>query len=241
MVSARAAHTQAQLILAADSAKPGDTVLAGVHLKMEPGWHTYWKNPGEAGMATKIVWNLPAGVTAGAILWPLPEKLPPAEVTTYGYQNEVVLLVELKLAADVKPGALKLSAKVSWLECKEQCIPADAMVQATLNVGTETKHSAGFTLLDDWAIKIPRSEPTLFSFKVRWEKKVDDETRTILIEGTTLETNTMIGKADFFPDASDNYEIQGATEKLQGKTKADFVLRKTVKKFSGWPSRISGV
>jgi len=70
---------------------------------------------------------------------------------------------------------------------------------------------------------------------------VDDETRTILIEGTTLETNTMIGKADFFPDASDNYEIQGATEKLQGKTKADFVLRKTVKKFSGWPSRISGV
>ena len=99
MASAQAAHTQARLILADDLARPGETVLVGVHLKMEPGWHTYWKNPGEAGMATKIVWHLPQGVTAGDIQWPLPEKLPPAEVTTYGYDNEVMLLVPLKLAA----------------------------------------------------------------------------------------------------------------------------------------------
>ena len=137
--SAHAAHTQAQLVLADEAARPGETVWAGVRLKMEPGWHTYWKNPGEAGMATKIEWTLPQGVTAGDIEWPLPEKLPPAEVTTFGYENEVVLLVPLKVAADVKPGALALSAKVSWLECKDQCIPANSPVQATLTVGSETK------------------------------------------------------------------------------------------------------
>ena len=131
IASAQAAHTEARLILADDIARPGETVWVGVHLKMEPGWHTYWKNPGEAGMATKIVWHLPQGVTAGDIQWPLPEKLPPAEVTTYGYENEVMLLVPLKLAGDVKPGPLALSAKVSWLECKEQCLPGDATVQAT--------------------------------------------------------------------------------------------------------------
>ena len=95
--AARAAHTAAELILPASST-PGDTVLVGVQLKMEPGWHTYWKNPGEAGQATEIKWTLPVGVTAGEIQWPLPHKIPPADVVTYGYQDEVVLLVPLKVA-----------------------------------------------------------------------------------------------------------------------------------------------
>src|ERR1035441_1693668 len=77
--TASAAHTQARLILAADTARPGETIWAGVDLKMEPGWHTYWKNSGAAGLPTRIEWQLPPGVTAGDILWPLPEKLPPAE------------------------------------------------------------------------------------------------------------------------------------------------------------------
>src|ERR1700690_1479416 len=139
--TAHAAHTQGRLIFSADIAKPGDTVWAGVDLKMEPGWHTYWKNPGAAGLATKIEWQLPPGVTAGEIQWPLPEKLPPVEVTTYGYNDEVVLLVPLKLDAGLSHGPLELKAKVSWLECKEQCLPGSAEVAATLNISTETKPS----------------------------------------------------------------------------------------------------
>ena len=96
---------------------------------MEAGWHTYWKNPGDAGSATRIAWTLPPGVSAGEIQWPLPHKLPPAEVTTYGYEDEVVLLVPLKLETNVIPGALNLSAKVSWLECKDSCIPANTTVE----------------------------------------------------------------------------------------------------------------
>lgn len=101
-------------------------------MKMEPDWHTYWKNPGEAGMATKIEWQLPPGVTAGEIQWPLPEKLPPAEVTTYGYNDEVMLIVPLKLANDLNPGPLDLKAKVSWLECKEACIPGGQDVRGEI-------------------------------------------------------------------------------------------------------------
>jgi thiol:disulfide interchange protein len=241
IASAQAAHTQAQLVLADDLAKPGETVLVGVHLKMEPGWHTYWKNPGEAGMATKIAWHLPPGVTAGDIQWPLPEKLPPAEVTTYGFENEVVLLVPLKLAADVKPGALALSAKVSWLECKDQCIPGDTTVLATLNVGAETKPSADAALLKEWQSNTPRTND-LFSFKVHWEKNVENDVRTIIIEGaqTTEDKKLAFEKVEFFPYGDENYEIQGATEKLP--TSVGFALRKTVKIFSKeWPAKISGV
>ena len=131
--------------------------MAGVHLEMEPGWHTYWKNPGASGMATKIQWQLPPGVTAGEIQWPLPEKFPPVEVTTYGYENEVILLIPLKLADDLKPGQLDLKAKVSWLECKEVCIPGNADVQATLNIASKTKLSANATLIQSWQGKMPKS------------------------------------------------------------------------------------
>src|ERR1700734_1996431 len=86
-LSVRAAHTQASLVLSDDTAKPGDTVWVGVDLKMDPEWHTYWKNSGDAGLPTPISWQLPSGVTAGDIQWPLPKKLPPIEVTTYGYEG----------------------------------------------------------------------------------------------------------------------------------------------------------
>jgi thiol:disulfide interchange protein/DsbC/DsbD-like thiol-disulfide interchange protein len=240
VASAQAAHTQAQLLLAADPARPGDTVLAGVHLKMEPGWHTYWKNPGAAGMATKIEWQLPPGVTAGEIQWPLPEKLPPEEVITYGYENEVVLLVPLTLAKDLKPGPLELKAKLSWLECKEQCIPAGANVQATLNVGDQTKPSADAALIDSWKSKTPESNDFL-SVQAHWEKSVADDTRTMLLEGAPKAGESApMDKVDFFPNPSDSFEIQGPTEKVDSKN--GFALRKTVKKFLGdWPKTIEGV
>ncbi len=232
---ARAAHTQAELILGADPAAPGTTVLAGVQLKMEPGWHTYWKNPGAAGEVTEIKWQLPAGVTAGKIQWPLPQKLPPADITTYGYENEVVLLVPLTLDKTVPAGPLNLAAKVSWLECKESCIPASAQVQAVLNVGTETKPSTAAPLLQAWQAKVPTSDEK-FSAQAWWEKPVNGDTRILDLEWT----GTTNG-ADFFPAAYDDFEIQGATESLAASA-GTVHLRKLVKKFSGdWPKEISGV
>src|SRR3954454_20848653 len=110
---AQAAHTRASLVLGSETARPGDTVLAGIHLQMDPHWHTYWKNPGLSGDATKVEWELPPGVTVGELQWPVPKKLPDAEFTTYIYENDALLLVSLKLAPDLKPGALELKSKVS--------------------------------------------------------------------------------------------------------------------------------
>ena len=237
-LTAHAAHTQVQLLLSADTARPGDTIWAGVDLKMDPDWHTYWKNPGEAGMATKIQWQLPPGVTAGDIHWPLPEKLPPAEVTTYGYHSEVMLLVPLKVAADFKPGfAFDLKAKVSWLECKEECVPGSASVEATLNIGRETKNSAAAATIDLWKSKVPKSGDNLKA-QAWWQKPANGDKRLLILAWSAPNGAT---KADFFPLASDNFDIQAATEILPGG--ADEIhLRKTVQKFSGaWPKEISGV
>jgi len=234
-------HTQVKLILSADTAKPGDTIFAGVDLKMEPGWHTYWKNPGDAGSPTKIDWQLPPGISAGEIQWPLPEIIPPAEVTTYGYENEVVLLVPLTLASNLPAGPLDLKAKVSWLECKESCIPADANVEAKLNIGSEIKDSAESATIESWKNKVPK---LLTDFNnAWWEKPADGDIRPLIIDWADKYNDTNI---DFFPDASDTFEVQSATEIANYYPGHGGIhstqLRKMIKKFSGgWPKEVSGV
>src|ERR1017187_4654428 len=77
-----AAHTQARLLLSAETARAGETLIAGGHLKMEPAWHTYWKTSGASGIATSMKWELPPGITAVQIQWPTPKKLPPDALVT---------------------------------------------------------------------------------------------------------------------------------------------------------------
>ncbi len=240
--AARAAHTEAQLLLATDHAQAGDTVLAGVRLTMEPSWHTYWKNPGAAGQATEIKWTLPPGVTAGEIQWPLPKKLPPAEVTTYGYEDEVVLLVPLKLEKNLPPGELKLAAKISWLECKEQCIPASAEVQAALTLGGETKNSSDAKTLAAWQAKVPRTTNDFHPLAF-WRKPAAGDTRPLLFkaDAQAAGSSTQHRLVDFFPAASEDFEVQPEVNViLDSLGKLEFT--KSLKKFSGgWPKEISGV
>jgi len=239
---AQAAHTQVQLLLSADTAKPGDTIWAGVDLKMDAGWHIYWKNPGDSGIATTIKWDLPPGVTAGEIQWPLPEKLPPAEVTTYGYENEAVLLVPLTLATNLPLGPLVLKADVAWLECQEQCVPGKANVEATLNVGGENRISADATTLEAWKSKVPQTNAH-YQFEAWWEMAANDSTRAFVMSNlaSAATKNIKLDSVDFFPDASDQFEIQAPTEIISTYS-GNISLRKSVKKFSGdWPRELSGV
>jgi len=204
---------------------------------MDPGWHTYWKNSGASGMPTKIDWELPPGVTAGPAEWPVPDKLPEQDLTTYIYSNTVVLLVPLKLATNVPAGPLQLKANVSWLECDLQCVPGDAVVTAALNVGAETRPSAEASILAGWEKKMPQKGNPVAA-RAWWEKPANGNSRPVVIEWNST---APAKSADFFPDSSDAFEVQPATELLSsdpGKIR----IRKEVKKFEGdWPKEISGV
>jgi thiol:disulfide interchange protein/DsbC/DsbD-like thiol-disulfide interchange protein len=235
---AHAAHTQVQLVLAAETARPGDTVLAGVHLKMEPRWHTYWRNPGESGMATKIAWQLPPGVTVGEIQWPLPEKTTFAGLTTYDYQDETVLLVTLKLADGLPAGPLELKAKVSWLECQEVCIPGSQEVSATLTIAGETKSSADAGLIESWQKKIPPSGSNL-SATGAWETAMKEDSYSLVINWSAKEKPPA---ADFLPYENDSFDVAATNETLpyrDGKAGLRIVVSKTG---TNWPpTHIGGV
>ena len=241
-ISPAAHHTQVKLFLSAGTAKPGDTILAGVDLKMEPGWHTYWKNSGAAGMATQIKWQLPPGVNAGDIQWPLPKKLPPAEVTTYGYDDEVMLIVPLTLASNLAVGSIGLKANISWLECKDVCIPANQDVEAKLNIGTETKISADAATIGLWERLAPQTKPN-YQFQAWWEKATNNDKRAFVMNNLSslAAKNIKLDSVDFFPNASDQFEIQAPTETISANSD-QIRLRKFVKKYSGdWPKEISGI
>ena len=244
-ISPAAHHTQVKLFLSAGTAKPGDTILAGVDLKMEPGWHTYWKNPGDAGMATEIKWQLPPGISAGEIQWPLPKKLPPAEVTTYGYEDEVMLIVPLTIETNFSASQIDLKANVSWLECKEVCIPANQDVEAELNIGSETKISTNAATIESWKSKTPlTNDYSGDRASAWWDGPANGDTRPLIVDRRffgAVAAWVPFDNTDFFPDASDQFEIQPTTEKITASS-SEVKLRLFVKKFSGdWPKEISGV
>ena len=128
-------HVEAELVSERTALVPGRTTTLALRLKMADGWHTYWRNPGDSGLPTTLAWKLPAGTTAGPIQWPAPEALPAGPLVNFGYEGEVLLLTDVAVAADARPGdTLTLAAKAEWLVCRETCIPEEAQLELVLPV-----------------------------------------------------------------------------------------------------------
>jgi thiol:disulfide interchange protein/DsbC/DsbD-like thiol-disulfide interchange protein len=131
-------HIEAELV-AQEAAVPGGTVFVAVRQKIADGWHTYWRNPGDAGSATKLGWTLPAGWKAGEIIWPTPKQLlegaAPNQLGVYAYEGDVLLPTPVEVPASASPGqSVDLKVAVSFLVCAETCIPEDAVLTLSLPV-----------------------------------------------------------------------------------------------------------
>src|SRR5438045_3398576 len=114
---------------------PGATLVLDLHLDIAPGWHTYWRNPGDAGLPTEIAWTLPADFSAGDIVWPVPERFVVEGLGNYGYRAAVDLLIPITVGQDVKLGeTARIKAAASWLVCSDICIPGDAQLALALPV-----------------------------------------------------------------------------------------------------------
>ncbi len=133
----RADHIDVELIPATTSVEPGGTLTLALRLKADEHWHTYWKNPGDSGLATHIDWTLPEGFEAGPILWPAPARIDIGPLANYGYDGEVLLLTDIRVPEQAS-GIVPIRAKASWLVCEEICIPGDAEFALLLGTGTAT-------------------------------------------------------------------------------------------------------
>jgi thiol:disulfide interchange protein len=133
--AAGAAPVETELFLQGASVRPGTPFLALVRLSVEEGWHVYAPEPGDAGLPTTLVWELPEGFTAGPLRWPTPRRFEESGLVTRGYAGELLLVAEITPPADLRPGTdVAIGARVAWLACRQECIPGEADLAATVPV-----------------------------------------------------------------------------------------------------------
>ncbi|MGX7705860.1 protein-disulfide reductase DsbD family protein [Methylobacterium sp. Gmos1] len=125
---------RAELVTQEGAVGPGATLTAGVRLTMKPGWHVYWRNPGDSGLPPEIAWTLPAGFSAGSVAWPAPERIPVGDLMNFGYEGEVLLTVPVTAPDSLGAGPVPLKAKVSYLVCERECVPGEATLSTSLPV-----------------------------------------------------------------------------------------------------------
>jgi thiol:disulfide interchange protein DsbD len=234
-VIASATTTKIELILSAETARPGDTVTAGIRMTMQPGWHTYWQNPGGPGIPAEIKWTLPAGVSAGEIQWPVPEVVSNPPFINYAFNDEVILLVPLKIDSAAAKGSFNLQAHVTWQECKERCLQGATDVSAPLTIGADSEPSIDATTLKSARSKLPKVDTNLV-ITASWE--AESSNRPLVLE---WQTTNHVAEVDFFPYANTNYEVQGEVERLPDDAGKIRIRKLVTKSGAAWPAKIDGV
>lgn len=191
-------YVRAELLAhAPQGVAPGQPLWLGLQITHQPEWHTYWKNPGDSGLPTELVWTLPAGLDAGEIAWPLPRKIPIGTLANYGYEGTVLLPVPVTVASTFAPGPLTKDATIelraSWLVCRKECIPEEGVFTLQLPIqSTTVLHGGAFE-----AAARAQPQPVLADTK----GIVPDSQAQVASDGNTL-----------------NVSVQGLPAALRGKT-----------------------
>jgi thiol:disulfide interchange protein/DsbC/DsbD-like thiol-disulfide interchange protein len=139
-----APHVRAELLLEDTTLLADGPQWAGVRLSPEKGWHVYWQNPGDSGLATRLTWTLPDAISAGAIQWPYPHAESLGPLTNYGYSDPTLHLVPLT-SSGLTGDAASLTVRVDWLVCADVCIPGHANLSLEAPVSESAERNADNT------------------------------------------------------------------------------------------------
>jgi len=223
------AQLTVDLIAEPKPVEPGKPFTVGLRFRPEPGWHIYWKNPGDSGMAPSVNWKLPEGYTAGPLQFPLPEKILLPPLVTYGYEMETLILAEITPPAEQPlPAKIKIGADLDWLVCKEICLPGKASLD--LGVPSQPKDNIDLQGLFD---EIRREIPVRIS-----SISVQANPKNQILELTVAKAPE-VGALSFFPADGDYVdEFQPAKTEKDGSHQ---ILRIPLKKDAKLPDLLSGI
>lgn len=153
-------HLTAQLIAEHEALVPGQNSAVALKLVHQPQWHSYWRTPGDSGLPTQIRWQAPVGVQMGEIQWPAPQRLPFGPLMNFGYEGEVWLISDIKLASDYDQPSVTLTGRAEWLVCSDVCIPEQGELELTLPVApagsTATANPAAIAGFEQTRARLPK-------------------------------------------------------------------------------------
>jgi len=145
-----------ELVLEEGSLTPGRTAHLGVMFHIEPDWHIYWRNAGDTGLPPSIKLELPDGVSAGDVQWPVPTWYEHAGLLDFVFDEEVTLIIPPAVAPDFKPDSVTISAAIDWLVCKESCLPGGTEVSINVPVGPPLNSSHAAASFEATRIRLPQ-------------------------------------------------------------------------------------
>jgi thiol:disulfide interchange protein DsbD len=200
-------HGTLELIAENQWIAAGHEFHLGLHFQLEKGWHIYWVNPGDSGEAPRVTWQLPAGLTPGAMEWPTPRRLGTSSIVDFGYEDAVMLIVPVHAEASLAAQrSARLGAEVRVLVCREICIPGKAELSLTLPI--KSRPPALDARTSDLFVaarkSLPRPAPG------NWRFSVDDVNDSFVL---TADLGHQITQAIFFPLAESQID-NAAPQKL---------------------------
>jgi thiol:disulfide interchange protein DsbD len=224
--SENAGQVRARLISDASRLVPGGTIHVGVLFEIEPEWHIYWKNPGDAGLATSVDLELPEGFVAGPLAWPVPERfLQSGELVGYGYRGSVLLASEVFVPERLPVGPVAIGATASWLACRERCVLGEALLEGRLPDPAASAPEAR-SAFEAWrgALPTPAGSPEIpFEFSVVGGPDADARTGSLSI---WLQWPESPGRVEWFPQGGDALRASPYTLATRGRlTRIDAALR----------------
>lgn len=146
---------QAAVRLIADPDGAGGLRL-GLQFRLQPGWKTYWRSPGDAGLPATVDWSGSRNLGTATIDWPAPTRYSLQGFETFGYEDALVL--PIRAAVPVPGAAVHLAALVDYLVCRQVCLPNEARLSLDIPAGEAARPWRA--LLDDWAGRVPQPAPT---------------------------------------------------------------------------------
>ena len=197
--AAKAVHPR--LISEEAALAPGRSGVLALTLDIAPGWHLYWHNPGDSGLP--ITWKIeaPDTLTFGEAQWPAPERsISAGEILDYTYSDRVTILLPVELSQSQPLGSeIKLRAKVSWLVCREGCVPGDGTVELTIPVASTSARGPDAERIDEARARLPKSSE---AFRVAGGSATwVGQTLTLSVPGAR--------SLEFYPYASENAQPLG--------------------------------
>lgn len=226
---------------AADLLSDMTTIAAGrpftlaLRITLPEGWHTYWRNPGDAGAPIQVAWRLPAGFTASDLRWPAPERFVSGPIVSFGYQDEAWLLTTITPPAALAAGqTAAIAAAADWLICAKICVPQHADLSLTLPVAAHPRPATAATQAAlaraRAAVPVPPPWPVTAT---------SDAGQIVLRLDLPRQPAPRITEAGFFPDRHDMIDI-AAAQRL-ARQDDDILLRLSPPPGRPPPARLDGV
>lgn len=212
---------QAALVSESTAIEAETPFRLAISLKPLPGWHTYWENPGDAGLPVSLAWTLPEGFTAGSMEWPIPTRMDEGPLTVYGYSGDIFLPVAITPPQALGEAEYTLKVTVNLLVCKEICIPESETLEITLPSGT-----AGASVDKPLFAAHDANRPAMVPLPATYT--VEEKSIRLSVPRSELEMkNTVISDAFFFTRESGVVSYSGKQQFVDDKQSLQLLLPRT--------------